>query len=194
MGLAGYNEDSTRVWFVPDKTPSEQDVVIRKAREEDLFVLVGFIANLDSHVSGESRQELRESEFNRLLTGLRAALGARNKLVLVADASRSGLVGMGYVYVWRSQGIWEQSEPEEYRSGVIDDVWVEPEFRGRGVFKALIQELVAFAEKRHVHDLILEYSLSNEEAKAVWSKLGFKPTGVRAAALIPDVKRALAKW
>nr|WP_323806883.1 hypothetical protein [Marinobacter gelidimuriae] len=34
---------------------------------------------------------------------------------------------MGYIYVWHSQGIWEQAEALVYRSGIIDDVWVEPE-------------------------------------------------------------------
>lgn len=179
---------------MPRQTSADQRFIIRRAREDDLPVLVGFLAKLDLHVSGEPPQDLKKREFTRLLASLRATLGARNKRLLVAECPEAGLVGMGYVYVWRSQGIWEQSEPEEHRSGVIDDVWVEPEFRGRGVFKALVQALVAFAESRHVYELILEYSASNPEAKAVWTKLGFKVTGVRAAAFIPQVKEALAKW
>ncbi|MDZ7791537.1 MAG: GNAT family N-acetyltransferase [Xanthomonadales bacterium] len=179
---------------MPQEATPDQSFIIRKAREDDLPVLVGFLAKLDLHVSGEPPQNLKDKEFARLLDALRAALGARNKRLVVAEDPEAGLVGMGYVYAWRSQGIWEQSEPEEHRSGVIDDVWVEPEFRGRGVFRALIQELVAFAESRHVYELILEYSASNPEAKAVWTKLGFKVTGVRAAAFIPEVKKALAQW
>lgn len=99
---------------------------------------------------------------------------------------------MGYVYVWSSQGIWAQAEPVEFKSGMIDDVWVEPEFRNRGIFKALLRDLVAFAESHNVPELILEYSASNEEARAAWTKLGFRPMGIRAAAFTSTVKQALA--
>lgn len=176
------------------KTVRDPRITIREARQEDLHVLVDFLAKLDLHVSGAPPQNLKEKEFKRLLNTLGATIGAKDKRLVVAEDADAGLVGMGYVYVWRSQGIWEQSEPEEFRSGIIDDVWVEPDFRGRGVFRALIQDLVDFAERRHVNELILEYSASNKEAKAVWKKLGFETTGVRAAAFVPAVKDALSKW
>lgn len=165
--------------------------VIREATEADLPVMVDFLVKLALHVSGAVPQTLKEKEYQRLLTVLRSALDDDNKQLLVADAPRAGLVGMGYVYVWRNQGIWEQAEPLELRSGIIDDVWVEPEFRSRGVFKALLRELVAFAESHNAHELILEYSASNKQARAVWTKMGFKTTGVRAAAFTSTVKAAL---
>lgn len=62
-----------------------------------------------------------------------------------------------------------------------------------GIFSAIIRELVEFAELHDVHELILEYALSNKEASAVWTRLGFKPTGVRAAAFTKTVQQALAK-
>jgi len=71
-------------------------------------------------------------------------------------------------------------------------VWVEPEYRSLGIFKALLRALVTFAENHHVYELILEYAASNEQAKAAWTKLGFKTTGVRAAAFTSTVKQALA--
>ena len=100
---------------------------------------------------------------------------------------------MGYLYVWRNQGIWEQSGDIECKSGIIDDVWVEPNFRKLGVSSAILRELVAFAESQGIDELILEYAASNKEAAATWSKLGFKPTGVRAAAFTTVVQSALAK-
>lgn len=166
---------------------------IREAREADLPHLVGFLAKLALHVSGAPPQELKQSEFKRLLRTLHSALDDPNKQLLVAETRSAGLVAMGYVYIWRSQGIWEQSEAVEYKSGVIDDVWVEPEFRNMGIFKALLRRLVAFAEAHHASELILEYSASNKEAKAAWTRLGFKPTGVRAAAFTSAVKEALAE-
>jgi ribosomal protein S18 acetylase RimI-like enzyme len=173
------------------KRAQKPSFVIREAMEEDLPVLVDFLARLALHVSGAAPQVLKEKERQRLMNVLRSAMDASSKQVLVADDTRAGVVGMGYIYVWRSEGIWEQAEEVEFRSGVIDDVWVEPEFRSRGVFRALLRELVAFAEEHHAHELILEYSASNRQARAAWTKMGFKTTGVRAAAFTSTVRAAL---
>lgn len=167
--------------------------VIREAREQDLEQMVGFLAKLALHVSGAPPHELKDSEHKRLLRTLHSSLDDPNKRLMVADSERAGLVGMGYVYIWRSQGIWEQSEAIEFRSGIIDDIWVEPGFRKLGIFKALLRDLVSFVEQHQAAELILEYSASNTEAKAAWTKLGFKTTGVRAAALTSTVKQALAE-
>ncbi|WP_412537450.1 N-acetyltransferase family protein [Marinobacter sp. MIT932201] len=167
--------------------------LIREAREDDLPQMVGFLAKLALHVSGAPPHDLKESEYKRLLRTLHSSLDDPHRRLIVAESKSAGLVGMGYVYIWRSQGIWEQSEPTEFKSGVIDDIWVEPEFRGLGILKALLRDLVTFAEEHHASELILEYSASNKEAKAAWTKLGFKPTGVRAAAFTSVVKQALAE-
>ena len=172
---------------------AKRGFVIREAWEEDLPEMVGFLAKLALHVSGAPPHDLKESEYKRLLRTLHSALDDPNRRLVVAETKSAGLVGMGYVYIWRSQGIWEQSEAAEFKSGVIDDIWVEPDFRGLGILKALLRDLVNFAEEHHASELILEYSASNKEAKAAWTKLGFKPTGVRAAAFTSVVKQALAE-
>ncbi|KMQ74144.1 GNAT family N-acetyltransferase [Marinobacter subterrani] len=172
---------------------TEKEYVIREGREQDLPLLVEFLVKLALHVSGGEPKDLRESEHKRLLKALSSSLKDEDKHLVVADSSEAGLVGMGYVYVWSTQGIWAQTEPVEFRSGMIDDVWVEPEFRHRGIFKALLRDLVAFAESHNVSELILEYSATNKEAEAAWTKLGFRPTGIRAAAFTSNVKQALAK-
>lgn len=167
---------------------------IRKAVQDDLPVLVDFLAKLALHVAGEPpHTTLKKAERSRLMTVLRSSLSDPNKLLIVAEAGNARLVGMGYLYVWRNQGIWEQAEEVEFKSGIIDDVWVEPDFRKLGVFSAILRELVAFAESHDIDELILEYAVSNEEAAATWTKLGFKPTGIRAAAFTTVVQDALAK-
>lgn len=165
---------------------------IREATEEDLPVLVEFLAKLALHVAGAPPQSLEEGERQRLLEVLHTSLTDLNKQLLVAEVPDVGLVGMGYIYIMQDQGIWEQTRHVEYRSGIIDDVWVEPEYRKRGVFPDLLRRLVAFAESRGAYELVLEYSASNKEAKAVWTRLGFKTIGVRAAAFTSSVQKALA--
>lgn len=172
------------------KRMTDDDIVIRKARESDLPVLVGFLAKLALHVSGGSNHILKEEEEQRLTEVLHSCLADTNKHLIVATLE-SVTVGMGYLYISHSQGIWEQADEVVYRTGFIDDIWVEPEYRNQGVFRHIIRELVSFAERHHVQELILEYAISNKEAKAVWTRLGFQPTGVRAAAFTQTVANAL---
>ncbi len=170
---------------------NRDDLVIRKAQEDDLPVLVGFLAKLALHVAGAAPKKLKKKERTRLMEFLAAALVDNDKLVVVAELPDTGLVGMAYIYVWRSQGIWEQAADHEFKSGVIDDIWVEPEFRKLGIFSSMLKTLIAFAEKRDVPELILEYAISNKEADATWKRLGFEVTGVRAAAFTNQVKAKL---
>ncbi|WP_228260692.1 GNAT family N-acetyltransferase [Marinobacter orientalis] len=165
--------------------------LIREAVEDDLPVLVEFLASLALHVSGAPALSLEKYERDRLIAVLRSSLTDANKQIVVAEVPEAGLVGMGYIYIASNQGIWEQTSHLEYRSGIIDDVWVEPEFRKLGIFPDLLRKLVAFAEIRGVYELVLEYSASNKEARAAWTRLGFKTIGVRAAAFTSSVREAL---
>lgn len=173
------------------KRKASSRYLIREAVEDDLAVLVEFLARLALHVSGEAPQKLKDEERDRLLAAMRSSLGDANQRLMVAEVPEAGLVGMGYIYISRDHGIWEQTRDVEFRSGIIDDVWVEPEFRKLGIFPALLRGLVAFAESRGAYELVLEYSASNKEAGAAWGRLGFKTIGVRAAAFTSSVQEAL---
>ncbi|MCB2182734.1 MAG: GNAT family N-acetyltransferase [Desulfobulbaceae bacterium] len=169
------------------------DFLVRKAEEADLPTLVEFLSKLALHVAGAPQQRLKTKERKRLLEVLASALANADKLLIVAEVPSYGLVGMGDVAVWCNQAIWEQANAETYKSGFIDDMWVEPKFRKNGIFTAILRELVAFAEHRGAQELVLEYSLTNKEAETIWNKMGFKPTGVRAVAFTGNVKQILAE-
>ncbi|MFI2809663.1 GNAT family N-acetyltransferase [Microbulbifer zhoushanensis] len=166
---------------------------IRQAEGKDVPVLIQFLANLALHVNGGPPQNLKQEEQDRLAESLRTGLADPDCLLLVAETSGAKLVGMGYLSIVRNHGIWEGAGNLELTVGVIDDVWVEPDFRNMGVFSALMGELVAFADAQGVRELMLEYSTSNREAEAAWGGLGFKPTGVRAAAPTETVRQALSR-
>ncbi|HBN13784.1 MAG TPA: GNAT family N-acetyltransferase [Pseudohongiella sp.] len=164
---------------------------IRDAVTADLPVLVNFLTRLALHVNGGLAMQLKKSEYQRLYEVLENALESPDKRIVVADLPGVGLIGMGDVTVWSSQSIWEQATVAEYRSAIIDDIWVEPDYRKAGIFKALLKRLVEFADERGAYDLVLEYSSSNKEAKQAWTRLGFVTTGIRAAAFTQNVKEAL---
>jgi len=177
MVLKKYNTDKIR---------------IRKALQKDLPVIVDFLARLALHVAGESSHTLRKKEKKRLMSVLRSTLSDQNKLIVVAEVNTK-LVGMGSLFACFSQSIWEQTRDIEFKSGIIDDVWVEPDFRKIGVFSAILRELVAFAENHNIEELIIEYAVSNKEAAETWTRMGFNPTGVRAAAFTSVVQKTMAK-
>lgn len=59
------------------------------------------------------------------------------------------------------------------------NIAVDPEFRRRGIAEELIGALVAELKAMESHCLTLEVRPSNEPAKALYEKLGFRQVGLR---------------
>jgi len=59
------------------------------------------------------------------------------------------------------------------------NIAVSPEYRRRGVAKALVNELIAYLSKNDVIALLLEVRVSNEPAIALYEKMGFQQVGRR---------------
>jgi ribosomal-protein-alanine N-acetyltransferase len=63
--------------------------------------------------------------------------------------------------------------------GEITNVAVTPDFRRKGIGKALISELIARAEERGVSRIVLEVRVSNHPAIALYEQMGFCRVGTR---------------
>ena len=63
----------------------------------------------------------------------------------------------------------------------IESIWVAPTHRQLGVFRALLGALVERERRNGAHDLALWVLEHNYDAQAVYSRLGFVPTGERQA-------------
>lgn len=167
------------------------DIKIRKARKVDIPVLIGFLVDLGLHVSGARRKTLSRKAKKRLSDLLSEYFKDTDKFMVVACTPDNKLVGMGNIQIWHTPNLWEEAEEMEQKSGFIDDLWVEPDCRNQGIMGCILAELVDFAESHDIDELILEYAITNEEAAAVWKRLGFYPTGVRAAASTKAVRQKL---
>lgn len=167
--------------------------VLRDARADDLDALTEMLYRLDAHVSGAPREVLAMTEAGEsaLRSRLARLIDHEDARLLVAEAPDGEVVAMGGVVVWGDDGTWSTPERRMRRTAVIDDVWVDEAHRRRGLTTRLLAELVEFATHRGAGDLVLEYSLANPEAEATWARFGFRPTGVRAAATVADVRRTL---
>ena len=61
----------------------------------------------------------------------------------------------------------------------IANVCVQPEFRRRGIADGLMAAFVAFAKEQKAEKIGLEVRASNEPARALYEKWGFKAVGLR---------------
>ena len=167
---------------------------LRDAAREDVSRLVELLLRMDAHVAGIPRARLRPNAagWQDLASRFESLISDDESRVTVATW-RGRIVAMGNVRIWRHPDLWHNPERRGRSVAVIDDVWVEPRHRRRGLAGHLVAELVSFAVSRGVQDLMLEYSASNEEAESAWSSLGFRPTGVRAEASAGDVMRRLGR-
>lgn len=73
------------------------------------------------------------------------------------------------------------------RYGLIDDVWIDPRLRRRGLCGRLVAQLVEFFSQRGIEALSLGF-VHGGAAGAVWQRLGFRPAVVLANATIDGLE------
>lgn len=169
------------------------EIEIREAVADDVTQLVQFLIKLDAHVAGVSPEVLgltAEGE-QQLRQRIENFIDEPGKLLVVAEEPNGELVGMGNIHIWQFDDIWVNPERQGIRAGHIDDIWIEPGHRGGGLARRIVEALIDFAAEQEINELNLEYALHNPEAEAFWSRLGFRPTGVRASASLADVRAQL---
>jgi ribosomal-protein-alanine N-acetyltransferase len=79
-------------------------------------------------------------------------------------------------------------------TGEVLNLAVSPEFRRRGVAKALLRSALAALRQRRVEEVYLEVRESNHSAQALYLSLGFRPVGQRAAYYRNPKEDALVLW
>ncbi len=79
-------------------------------------------------------------------------------------------------------------------TGEVLNLAVSPDFRRRGVARALLRAGLTFLRKRRVEEVYLEVRESNRTAQALYQSLGFRPVGQRAAYYRNPKEDALVLW
>jgi ribosomal protein S18 acetylase RimI-like enzyme len=64
---------------------------------------------------------------------------------------------------------------KEKTIGVVSDVYVQSEFRKRGITKEMLKVALRWFHKNKVTSVQLSVAAANIEARAAWNQLGFKP-------------------
>jgi ribosomal protein S18 acetylase RimI-like enzyme len=158
---------------------------VRTAIDADLDDLTAMRLKLADHMAQANQDLLPMSEAGVAAIGerYREALGDPGTHIAVArvHATRA-LVGMAMGRIVHRDDLI----PAEL--GRVDDVWVDPDYRRQGISRALLRPLLAFFERKGVELLMLEYTVGNAEAEAIWTQLGFRPLSVMAHGTVGDVR------
>ena len=117
----------------------------------------------------------------------RKLLSRRDALAVLAEDEAGRAVGMAVGRIQR------HPEFTIRISGKIDDVWVEPPFRRRGLCGDLMRELAAIFRARRVERVTLIYTQGNREAERTWGRLGFRPALLGASVPIGRLEGRLKK-
>lgn len=106
----------------------------------------------------------------------------KNNLALYLVAKVDGKA-VGYIGAWKI-----------FDEGHITNVAVHPDFRGRGIGKALISELLYLCEKDGILSFTLEVRESNIVAQNLYKSFGFVEEGKRKAYYSDNNEDAIIMW
>lgn len=156
-------------------------VRIRRASLEDVDDAMDLSARLDELQLGwrlfeprdGTRAQTRE-RYARLVTGT-------DGLVVLAHAD-GHLIGLGLGEVRQPSSRSDQQALE------IGNVYIEPGFRRRGIGRAIVAELAAFASEQHLERLVLRVFAANQQAITFWATLGFAPRLIQFTAPTSQVE------
>ena len=163
---------------------SHIDYHVRTAEPGDTEVLAEMRQLLQEHLQASNSYiwSLAPKWTASLNSKYLAHLQDPERRIVVVEAGDGTLVGMAMAHIVRRPDL----VPSD--SGQIDDVWVAPKHRRRGLCQAMLKDLLRFLETAGIEAISLNYIVGNQEAEATWDKLGFHPCLVFAASTIDQVE------
>lgn len=162
--------------------------VIRPARKADLDRLSELLLALQDHIEAANPDlwRLRPEARHNLKGQLAGRLRAEDSLALVAEDKAGGVIGVifGRIVV--------NNRYTPSRAGQIDQAFVHPDHRRRGLGRRLVSELCRFFAAQGVDDISLRYAVGNSGAIQFWQSLGFEPRIVTAGVGLETLRQRAA--
>ena len=157
--------------------------IVRRATPADLPTIGRFGALLiEEHYDFDPRRFLavRPGTPEGYASFMSSQLKDPDKAVLVAD-DNGDMIGYAYAAI----------EGYDYKAlrgpaGVLHDVIVDPEHRGRGVGRLLIEATLAFFRSRGVPRVVLSTAERNEAAQRLFAGMGFRRTMIEMTLELDD--------
>ena len=158
---------------------------IQKATLGDIDHVVRMRLSLQQHMRKNNSRlwQMSKKKISSLPTFYRTAINDLNsRLLIVQEDESKRIVGMALGRIC----IHDEYVPN--KSGRIDDVWIEPNYRRKGLGTKLVLELLKFFKLNDVVAIILEYTKGNVEAEAIWERFGFEPVLTIATANLSNLE------
>jgi len=162
---------------------------VRAAVVDDIEDLVRMRLSLQGHIQSKNTDlwGISRKRISRLNGFYRLEIeNADSRVLVVEDLKAGGIVGMA---------MGKKLVNENYipnTTGKIEDVWIEPPHRRKGLCSRLIADLVRFFRSENIQALTLDYARGNSEAEAFWTRLGFRPVIITATASLREVAAGLS--
>ena len=152
---------------------SESHPIVRRATSADVTEIGRLGALLvEVHYNFDPSRFLVPSPrtANEYASFIRTQLEEPDKIVLVAD-NHSDVVGYAY-------GALEGYDFLALRgpAGILHDLIVDPEFRGRGVGRLLVVAMLDFFRSRGVPRVVLSTAEQTATAQQLFTRMGFRRT------------------
>ena len=134
---------------------------IRSATAQDMDQLCELAGQLLSQIRAQATAKDARRVFERTLES------GDNGIILVADC-KTGLCGYTYAaYEWRAEFAGETMD--------VVAVWVDPQWRSKGVGRSLVTALLDIARKRGIHFVSAEVHPGNSAIERTLESSGFDP-------------------
>lgn len=147
----------------------QMDVTIREAKESDLQLVRKYGVETGwASLSESERGELDKEEWAKHMGELFQKIFDRETHRIFVAENESH-VFLGYVWVGVGSNMMTGK-----RHGFIYDIFVEKEFRGKGVGRALLEKAESFCREKGYSRILLMVSVNNKAAAKLYDKMGFK--------------------
>jgi GNAT superfamily N-acetyltransferase len=136
---------------------------VRSAREDEVAEVLPLMrAYCDFYESSPPDEGLREMALTLIRDPEQGALFVARE----GDGSAAGFAALG----------WKWSSTRGARIGVMEDLFVAPEARGRGCAEALIEACAGACRERGMPALEWTTAPDNRRAQAVYDRVGGRPS------------------
>ncbi len=149
----------------------------------DLDSLTSMALSLQRHVEHSNPLVWKTNELGRMKTAeqIERDLDASDTVVILAEAGEQEPVGMAIGTV----KVREEYEPGTV--GMIERLFVEDRYRGRGLGRRLVNSICSFFRGRGVNRISVRYVIGNREAEGFWGCFGLKPVITVAGADLEEL-------
>ena len=93
-----------------------------------------------------------------------------NDAYLIVAEDSGNIIGTGYAQIRESKDSLVHDQ-----HSYLGFMYVDPEYRGKGINQDIMDQLVAWSKDRDIHDLYLDVYAQNDAAIRAYQKAGFAP-------------------